>query len=267
MNRILRATINRAITGGKKIVYWRRGEPVRYGSHTLRYVPGTRPPRFKYLDSGDPTTQNELRQIDFFLNRVNSGDFVLDVGAHVGQYAVLLGALSGSAGNVLSFEPDPLARSVLDRNIALNKLDNVKVEAIALSDTNGTHTFFSLGGNSMSSLAKSGLGTSANSEDVRQYDVHTMRMDDFLSARRLRCPEWIKIDTEGAEVLILKGAPETLKCARAILCEIHPYAWGEFGSTFDELLSIVEASGRKIRYLDPKISLDAGAVYGTMVIE
>jgi len=264
---ILRVIADKGITAGKKIVYWGRGEPIQYGTHTLHYVPGTRPPKFKYLETGDPTTRNELRQIDFLLQRVKAGDVALDVGAHVGQYAVLLGALTGPTGHVSSFEPDPIARSVLERNIALNNFgDRVSVETVALSDENGSHTFFSLGGNSMSSLARTGLGTAAHSDEVREYNVQTMRMDDFLAARGLS-PAWIKIDTEGAEVLILRGATKTLKSARGILCEIHPYAWSEFGSTFDELLTLVNASGRRIRYLDPAVSVGDGPVYGTMVIE
>jgi FkbM family methyltransferase len=222
----------------------------------------------KYLETGDASTRNELRQIEFFLENVRPGDIALDVGAHAGQYAVLLGTLAGAAGRVFSFEPDETARSFLIRNIALNKLgQRVSVEPVALSDQNGQHTFFSLGGNSMSSLARAGLGTASHSEAVSETIVRTMRLDDFVVNRGLPCPQWIKIDTEGAEILILKGAPQTLRCARGILCELHPYVWNEFGSTFDELLAIIEESGRTIRYLDPALNIaDDGPVYGTVVI-
>jgi FkbM family methyltransferase len=221
----------------------------------------------KYLYSGDSVTRNELRQIEFLLNNVQQGDLALDVGAHAGQYAVLLGALVGARGHVHSFEPDAIARTILDRNISLNHFaDRVTVESVALSDQNGTHTFFSLGGNSMSSLARTGLGAAATSASVSETTVQTIRLDDFLESRRLPVPQWIKIDTEGAEIRILKGAKKTLRSVRGILCELHPYTWEEFGSTFEELLALVAEAGRTIRCLDPRAKLSDGPVYGTVVI-
>ena len=118
MTRYLRAVINAALTNVKDVVYAGRGEPIRYGNHVLRYIPGTRPPRMKYLESGDFTTRNELRQIEFLLAHVHPGDVAFDIGAHVGQYAVLLGSLVGRSGRVYSFEPDSIARTILNRNIA-----------------------------------------------------------------------------------------------------------------------------------------------------
>ena len=263
----LRNFVNTALTHAKGIVYGGRGEPIRYGKHVLRYVPGTRPPRMKYLESGDFTTRNELRQIEFLLNNVQQGDLAFDVGAHAGQYAVLLGALVGARGHVYSFEPDAIARTILDRNISLNDFGGrVSVETVALSDKNGAHTFFSLGGNSMSSLARTGLGTAATSAAVSETTVQTVRLDDFVKTRHLSFPQWIKIDTEGAEISILRGAPETLRSVRGILCELHPYTWEEFGATFEELLALVEAAGRTIHYLDPAVSVSDGPVYGTVVI-
>lgn len=264
---LLRNIANTALTHAKGIVYAGRGEPIRYGNHVLRYVPGTRPPRMKYLETGDFITQNELRQIDFLLNNVRPGDLSLDVGAHAGQYAVLLGALVGARGHVCSFEPDAIARTILDRNISLNHFaDRVTVESVALSDENGSHVFFSLGGNSMSSLARTGLGTAAVSASVSETRVQTVRLDDFLVDRHLPVPQWIKIDTEGAEIRILKGAPKTLRTVRGIVCELHPYTWEEFGSTFEELLALVADAGRTIRCLDPRVTLSDGPVYGTVVI-
>jgi FkbM family methyltransferase len=222
----------------------------------------------KYLESGDFTTRNELRQIEFLLDNVHQGDLAFDVGAHAGQYAILLGALVGARGHVYSFEPDAIARTILDRNISLNEFaGRVTIETVALSDRNGTHNFFSLGGNSMSSLARTGLGTAATSVAVSETTVETVRLDDFVKTRQLPVPQWIKIDTEGAEIAILRGARETLRSVRGILCELHPYTWEEFGSTFQELLDLVEVAGRTIRYLDPDVKVSDGAVYGTVVIQ
>jgi len=181
----------------KRLWYRDRGEPIQYGQHRLRYVPGTRPVRLKYQDSPDVTVRNDVKQIYFFLENVKCGDFVLDIGGHFGQYAILLSSLVSNTGRVITFEPDPLARKVLSKNIELNGFaGRVEVVSLALFDAHGQHSFFSNGADSMSSLARSGLGTNAFSAAVSEYAVKTERLDDYLSARKLGYPRFIKLDTE-----------------------------------------------------------------------
>ncbi len=256
-----------SILAAKNLFYGGRGETIRFGAHQLRYVPGTRPIRLEYSDAPDATTRNDAKQLQFFWDRVQAGDFVLDIGGHKGQYAVLLGSLVGDGGQVVSFEPDEAAREVLLRNLALNSLEKrVKIEEIAFSDSDGTHSFFSRGGDSMSSLARSGLRKNAAALDVAEQSVTTMRLDDYLTRNNLGFPRWIKLDTEGAEINILRGAREVLKSGAVIVCELHPYVWNEFGVDFEELLQLVRECGRTIRYLDETQKIEDGAVYGAAII-
>lgn len=260
-------SFHRTVIGAKKILYGDRGEPIEYRGHKLRYLPGTRPVRLSYKDSPDVTVRNDVKQLTFFLDNISAGDFVLDIGGHFGQYAVLFGALASASGRVVTFEPDPAARVILAKNLELNRLtDRVQVEPLALFDSAGEHSFFSKDADSMSSLARSGLGTNAASPEVIEYQVRTARLDDYLAERKLGSPRWVKLDTEGAEVSILKGAPELLRSRATIVCELHPYAWEEFGTSFEELLSIVGESGRTIEYLDQSLSIKDGAFYGAAII-
>ena len=262
------SSFHKGITHAKRLWYGERGEPIQYRQHKLRYLPGTRPVRLKYKDSSDLTVRNDVKQISFFLDNVKSGDFVLDIGGHFGQYAVLLASLVSDSGRVITFEPDPIARDVLSQNLALNNgfADRVEIEAVALFDQSGEHSFFSKGGDSMSSLARAGLGANASSADVAEYSVSTARLDDYLVSRNLGYPQFVKLDTEGAEINILRGARETLKAGPLIVCELHPYAWEEFGATFAELLALVRECGRTIEYLDNSVSIKDGAFYGSVVI-
>jgi FkbM family methyltransferase len=256
-----------SVIAAKRLWYRERGEPIQYGPHKLRYLPGTRPVRLKYVNSPDVTVRNDVMQINFFLDNVKSGDFVLDIGGHFGQYAVLLGLLVSDSGRVISFEPDPKAREILRANLQLNTLgDRVEMESLALFDQEGEHKFFSRGADSMSSLARSGLGKNASSRDVVEHTVVTVRLDDYLAKRDLGLPSWIKLDTEGAEINILKGASETLKSGSIIVCELHPYAWEEFGTSFDELLRLVTNAGKTIEYLDPSMRIQDGPFYGAVII-
>jgi hypothetical protein len=77
----------------------------------------------------------------------------------------------------------------------------------------------------------------------------------------------VKIDAEGAEIRILKGAPGVLAGKTDILCELHPYAWPEFGNTLAELRDLAAAAGRRIRYLDQDTEIGEQAEYGTALLE
>lgn len=254
------------IIRAKKLWYQSRGEPIQYGAHKLRYVPGTRPVRLKYVDSSDVVVRNDAKQIDFFLTRVQPGQLVLDIGGNVGQYAVLFSALVGSTGKVITFEPDQLHRTMLHRNVELNRCaERVTIEDLALSDTNGTHTFFSRN-DQMSSLVRTGLGTNAAAPDVKQQTVTTARLDDYLKLNNLGPVDWVKIDTEGAEINILRAARDLLRSRAVIVCELHPYAWQELGTSFEELLGLIKDSGRNIRYLDETQKIENGPIHGCVTI-
>ena len=258
---------HKGVIEAKRLWYRGLGEPIQYGDHQLRYVPGTRPVRLKYIDSPDVIVRNDAHQIKFFLENVSPGDFVLDIGGHVGQYAVMLASLVSDAGCVITFEPDPTAREVLRQNLELNAFTgHVEIEPVALFDQNSEHTFFSKGADSMSSLARSGLGANAQAPDLVEYRVQTVRLDDYLAEKKLSSPRFVKLDTEGAEINILRGAGKLLQSDTTIVCELHPYTWDEFGTSFEELLAIVRTCGKTIEYLDPSFRIQNGAFYGATII-
>jgi FkbM family methyltransferase len=256
-----------AVLTAKRAWYGSRGEPIRYGSHRVRYIPGTRPVRLKYLDSRDAVVRNDAKQLAFLIYAIKPGNFVLDIGGNVGQYAVLFSSLVGPGGKVITFEPDNSHRCVLEENLRLNGFSNrARVETLALSDSKGTHSFFSRN-DQMSSLARSGLGTNANSSDVKEQTVETVTLDEYLAACESPVPDLIKIDTEGAEINVLRGGRKTLASTPTIVCELHPYAWSEFGTSYEELLALLSDGGRRIRYLDDSLKIEHGAFHASVIID
>lgn len=251
-----------AVRAAKQLFYGARGEPYRIGGHTLRFVPGTRPTRLKYANAEDWVARYDALELGVLASSVQVGDTVFDVGAHTGQYAVVLAALCGPTGQVVAFEPDPRARQVLEANVALNP--HVKapiVEAAAASDRAGDTILFSKGGNAQSSLVRSGVDYQ-NQGGVEEVPVRTVTLDDYGMS-----PQWVKIDTEGAEIAILRGARRLLASEANFLVELHPYAWPEFGVTFEDLQEIVAQSGRRMRYLDRDEPLTENPQYGIVVLE
>jgi hypothetical protein len=77
----------------------------------------------------------------------------------------------------------------------------------------------------------------------------------------------MKVDAEGAEIRILKGAKRVLASNANVVCELHPYALPEFGNTLSELKYFAAAGGRRIRYLDQTAEIGEQAEYGTVLLE
>lgn len=257
----------KAILALKQLLYGRRGEPFRIAGTTLRFVPGTRPILPKYRNSANDISRYDALQVEQIAQRLKPGDLAMDIGAHAGQYALIMAACCGPSGKVIAFEPDSHAREILLENLALNPgIARPVVEEFALSDHSGPATLFSRGGDSNSSLSLSGLPTMAV-EDLEQIDVTLCTLDDYLRQRGLPFPKLIKIDTEGAEILILRGAEAVLASDAEILCELHPYAWEGFGNSLADLQALLEKSGRRMRYIDQPQPVLGEPIYGVVYLE
>jgi FkbM family methyltransferase len=257
---------HRLALAAKRAIFGRRGEPFAVGGRTIRYAPGTRPARPRYAAAADRTVRYDALQAALFGRAVLEGDTAVDIGAHAGQYALIMAARAGQAGTVVAFEPDPEARALLARNVALNP--DVKppiVEPLAVAGQDGTVVLFSGAGSAQSSIARS-AASAGGGRAVTEVTVGVTTLDRYLRERALT-PAWVKIDAEGAEIRILRGARGVLAGDARIVCELHPYAWAELGDTFEDLLDLVGASGRRMRYLDADRPLTADPDYGAVVLE
>jgi len=147
----------------------------------------------------------EPEQTRHFREQLKPGATVLDVGAHVGYYTVLSARLVGRQGRVFAFEPNPRNCGFLRKHVAANRLANVTVEQSAVSDTNGVAGFdFGTG---------TGTGHLANSGTV---EVRTLRLDDYCADRGV-VPDAIKIDVEGAELDVLRGAQKMISTHHPVI--------------------------------------------------
>jgi len=130
---------------------------------------------------------------------------ILDVGANIGYHALRLARREPQA-IIHAFEPLPTSFDYLQRNVALNQLGNqVRVYSHGLSDTNGSVNFFIAPENGVNASLKN----VSHREDSQQIVGLTMTMDDWARNHNAR-PDYIKIDVEGAELLVLSGARNTL---------------------------------------------------------
>jgi FkbM family methyltransferase len=183
-----------------------------------------------------------------FKSDIASGDTVLDVGANLGAYAVLFGQWVGPAGRVFAFEPAPEARRGLERHVALNGLDDrIVVRPEAMSEREGTVRFRASGPHGDNRIMKIDGDDAAD-----RIDVVTTSIDVFCRERNLQ-PRFIKVDVEGAELDVLRGARATIAAAGASLdlyVEMHPHLWPAFGTSQAEIEGELERQHLRPERLD-----------------
>ena len=131
------------------------------------------------------------------------GDVVLDVGAYIGYpYTLKSAKLVGSQGKVISIEPDPRNFRILAMNVKSNKLNNVILLNVAISNEDGESLFYVRRSPMVSKMQTCQRPPPDTLETIR---VKTRSIDSILEEYDIPKVDWIKIDVEGAEVLVLRG--------------------------------------------------------------
>ena len=157
------------------------------------------------------------------------GDHAIDVGAHQGDVTRQILQSTGDSGRVLAIEPLPHLAADLRRRL----VDAVIVEECALTDGEpGEAEFLHVKNNP----GYSGLRERDYPEapDFEKFKVKTRRLDDLVQQHGIK-PRLIKIDVEGAELLVLRGAAQTIKEFKPVVLIEHGTAalgYGESPATF-----------------------------------
>lgn len=143
---------------------------------------------------------------------------VWDIGANLGLFAFAAASAAGRRGRVLAIEPDSLLVRMLRRSAELNrKLGNVEVLPAAASDRVGVGRFNIARRNRCTSFLE-GFGTTQTG-GVRDVELVPTVTLDWL-AEHFPVPDVVKIDVEGAELLVLRGADMILEKNPVLICEV-----------------------------------------------
>jgi FkbM family methyltransferase len=156
------------------------------------------PPRFirHYVTNEyEPVTQK------VFIESIRAGDTVLDVGAHIGFYAMLAAKVVGETGTVHAVEPCQDTLRLLRESIRANNLENVIVHGCAAGNSNCLREF-----NITGSSDSHGFYAHPNIETLASVQVTQVKMDDITAGP----VNVVKIDVEGAEIEVLEGMESIL---------------------------------------------------------
>lgn len=208
--------------------------------------------RLRYLNRGFPVVidgenfrfDESLRRWDFSSEmRVHRGlrKFLypgcvfFDVGANFGQLAIPATGWVLPYGQVHAFEPVPRHLALLERHKGLNRLGaELRIVDAAVSNDRADHLDFQVPIDSVA--VEAGLRIVSQTSRVQTVRVRNLRLDDYCQQTGAN-PHVIKIDVEGAELEVLRGAEQTLRYSRPVLLiEIHDFALHAFEADSTKLL-------------------------------
>ncbi|MDH4192219.1 MAG: FkbM family methyltransferase [Betaproteobacteria bacterium] len=246
-------------------------------------LPGFDAPMFFNFVEDDPMHRDMLdffahgkcyeADLASFLVRVlKPGDVFFDVGANCGFFSVLGGALVGSAGHVVAFEPVAENSTEIVMNAEANGLENITVVAQPLSNRIEEVEIHinsdSRGGHALWDPAQF-PGNTRSAAEHRSLHLLSTTLDEQIRALGAgRAPKAIKIDTEGAEALILEGGRAVLRPADIpfIVAELHEFGLAKLGSSQASLRGMMRALGYDCFLLQYDGSLPKFVPEGTRIV-
>jgi FkbM family methyltransferase len=191
------------------------------------------------------------------VNSIEEGMTICDIGAHVGLLTLAAAKRVGPTGRVFAFEPAPDSLAILRNHIRFNRYED-RGEAIesVVSDTDGTVSFYIYKDSMSASLGRNNLDELSPQRRsdplLKAVEVKTrsLTLDQFCKDRGVE-PDVLKIDVEGSELLVLRGARDLMRRKPLIvLCEIHPKQMENCSSSLVQFNAFIQGIGYTIETLD-----------------
>lgn len=184
----------------------------------------------------------------FLANVLQPGDAFIDVGSHVGYFAMLAAAAVGPTGRVVAVEPEPRNAARVREHAALNGFAHVEVCEAALGaaagegrlsvnrDNDGGHALWPVGEHPFNASSR---------EAPAWHPVAVRTLDGFLDELRGHPVRLVKIDAEGAEKDVLRSGMLLLHALEVpfVICEINEFALGRMGTGSAHLRAFMQACG------------------------
>ncbi|BAZ48386.1 methyltransferase FkbM family protein [Nostoc sp. NIES-4103] len=178
-------------------------------------------------------------ELEYIERTLSSGQVFIDAGANCGIYTLLASKLVGDSGLVLSFEPGVESLKTLEHNLEINGVTNVKLFKTALSEREGTAQLYHIE-NAPTSYS---LG-SDKSEGISFEEVQITTIDNVLAREGIERVDFIKIDVEGAEELVFRGATSLFSRMKPIVIfEVNSQATTRLNLSSDGAFNFLKQLG------------------------
>jgi FkbM family methyltransferase len=191
----------------------------------------------------------EISEVDFVRRTLKKGDVVIDIGANGGFYTLIAAKIVGIEGHVYSCEPGARELELLKNNIKINNLKNVTVIESAIGNKEGITEFAIAEDGALNSLLK-------NDHPSQQIDhwqtVEINTIDNLVKQLNIEKVNFMKIDVEGAEKMVLEGAKKlmNLNDKITIMFEALELTSNVYGYKPLELIDIFMDAGFRVQYFN-----------------
>jgi FkbM family methyltransferase len=211
------------------------------------------------LDKNDPSDTDILNAAAFgkggyystdvtpiIVRAIRSGDRVIDGGANVGFFTLLMAQLVGATGSVIAYEPNPYNCQKIYDNLKLNGYDNVTIFQAPLWAGRTKKTFYACDHNAWGSLHNMPQFGGAETRAIE--NINTAVLNDIAGPIRL-----IKLDIEGSEVPALCGAEQHIVNHNCpfIICEMNEFAYKTLQTDQHVMFGLMRSHGYEAFALDP----------------
>jgi FkbM family methyltransferase len=196
---------------------------IRLDGYALRFYP-TNVSANLWINS-----DSRFHDLSLFKDYCRPGDTVVDVGANIGEVSIILSQHVGGEGQVFSFEPQPRVFQYLLGNLALNRCSNVRTRNVALGSAPGVARMSDDKQDDMNRITQSGV-----------IEVTCSTLDAELPSESIAL---LKIDVEGSELSVLRGAREVLARAACVNCELIDEHCRRYGHAMGDVISLLQRAG------------------------
>ena len=176
---------------------------------------------------------------DFFISYLKKDDTVVDIGANIGTLTLLSASLVKESGKVYAFEANPRTYKYLLKNIKLNGFNNIGTFCMALGDESAIAELADLRTDDMNYIVAD------KSQSIKTVQIKLSRLADVIPSTIERI-NLLKIDTEGYELFVLKGAENLLEKTDCIYYESYEELYNRFAYKTKDVLALLSEKGFKI---------------------
>lgn len=207
-----------------------------FGKYIFYYLPDD-----KYVGQRIALEKYEPYETELILRQAQNKSIIVDVGANIGYYTVLLAKKVGKKGKVFAFEPDAINFEILEKNIKANKLENVVAVKAAVGNKTGKLELY---------RSKENYGDHrlyGKKAEIKE-EVEIVKLDEFLKNQKV---DLIKIDTQGWEPEVIEGAKKIIEENKPIIfMEYSPASYKMAKLNGDKMMEFLEKIYKKIFWID-----------------
>jgi len=205
-----------------------------FGKYTFYYLEND-----KYIGQRVALEKYEPYETQLILRQTKIGDTVVDVGANIGYYTVLLADKVGKTGKVYAFEPDKTNFEILVKNIETNNLKNVVAINAAVGSISGKKILYK---------SKNNLGDHKLYGNGEKETVKIIKLDNYFKDIKV---DLMKIDTQGWEPEVIDGAKELIKKNKPVIfLEYSPASYKLAKLNGEKMMEFLRKIYKKIWWID-----------------